>query len=70
MDINLSNNQHLISVRKINAGFAVTGTINKLRKVNIVNVVQIQDFMKGIQQFVIGMVKKLFEKSLLGSSFL
>ena len=70
MDIDLSNNQNLISVGKINAVLAVTDAMNPLRKANIANVSQIQNFMKGIQQFVIGMVKKPFDKSLLGSSFL
>ena len=61
VDIDLSNNQNLIYVGKIKAGLEVTGTINKL-KADIMNFVQIKDCMKGIQQFVIGMVKKLFER--------
>ena len=48
MDIDLYDNRKLISVGKINLGFAVTYTINILRKVNILNVVQKQEFMKGI----------------------
>ena len=39
MDIDLSDNQNLISDGKTNSGFEVTGIINKLKKVDTVNVV-------------------------------
>ena len=39
MDIDLSDNQNLISDGKTNSGFEVAGIINKLKKVDTVNVV-------------------------------
>ena len=60
---NLSDNQKLTSVGKINSGFAVIDSISTLKKFNIVNVVQKQEFMKGMQQFVIERFKCVSEMS-------
>ena len=59
----MPDNQKLTSVGKINSGFAVTDSISTLKKFNIVNVVQKQEFMKGMQQFVIERLKCVSEMS-------
>ena len=66
-EIDLSNEENLISVGKINMGFAVEDIIRRLKQQDKVSLSQLKAFKEGAQQFVISMLEKLFEKSALVS---
>ena len=65
-EIDLSNEENLISIGKINMGFAVED-IKRLKQQDKVSLSQLKAFKEGAQQFVISMLEKLFEKSALAS---
>ena len=66
-EIDLSNEENLISVGKINMGFDVEDIISRLKQQDKVSLSQLKAFKEGEQQFVISMLEKLFEKSALAS---
>ena len=66
-EIDLSNEENLIIVGKINMGFAVEDIIKRLKQQDKVSLSQLKAFKEGAQQFVISMLEKLFEKSALAS---
>ena len=65
-EIDLSNEENLISIGKINMGFAVED-IKRLKQQDKVSLSQLKAFKEGAQQFVISILKNLFEKSALAS---
>ena len=66
-EIDLSNEENLVNVGKINMGFAVEDIIKRLEQQDKVSLSQLKAFKEGAQQFVISMLDKLFEKSALAS---
>ena len=66
-EINSLNEENLISVGKINMGFAVEDIIKRLKQLDKVSLSQLKAFKEGAQQFVISILEKLFEKSALAS---
>ena len=66
-EIDLSNEENLISVGKINMGFAVEDIIKRLKQQDKVSLSQLKAFKEGAQQFAISMLEKLFKKSVLAS---
>ena len=66
--IDLKSDENLLPLDKINAGFAVLDAVEKLKRKNVVSTSQIKNFMKDIRKFIIAMLEKIFEKSILGFS--
>ena len=66
-EIDLSNEENLISVGKINIGFAVEDIIKRLKQQDKVSLSQLKAFKERAQQFVISMLERLFEKSALAT---
>ena len=66
--IDLKSDGNLLPLDKMNAGFAVLDTAEKLKRADVVSTTQIKTLMKHIRKFVIAMLEKIFEKSILGSS--
>ena len=69
-EIDLSNEENLISFCKINMGFAVEDIIKRLKQQDKVSLSQLKVFKEGAHQFAISMLGKLFEKSALASAVL
>ena len=67
--INLASDENLLPLGKINAAFAVLDAVEKLKRKDVVSATQIKNFMKDIRKIIIAMLEKIFEKSILGSSF-
>ena len=65
--INLTNDENLLPLDKINAKFAVLDTMEKLKRKNVVSTTQIKNFMKDIRKIIIAILEMIFEKSILGS---
>ena len=65
-EIDLSNEENLISVGKISMGFAVEDIIKKLKQQDKVSLSQLKAFKEGAQQFEVSMLET-FEKSALAS---
>ena len=59
---------NLLSLDKINAGFAVLDAVEKLKRKDVVSSFQIKSFMKDIRKKIIAMLDMIFEKGILGSS--
>ena len=58
---------NLLSLDKINAGFAVLDAVEKLKRKDVVSSFQIKSFMKDIRKKIIAMLDMIFEKGILGS---
>ena len=70
-DIDLSIDNNLISARKLNLGFAIEEDINNFKKSHPANADEkISKFRRKAKCFIIAIVSKLFERSLLGSALL
>ena len=69
-EIDLSKKGNLLSLSKINLGFAVEKEINTLTKFDVVTIQQINKFKESARDFVVEMLYKLFERSSLGSTLL
>ena len=67
--IDFKSDTNFLPLDKINAGFAVLDAVEKLKRKDIVSTTQIKNFMKDIRKFIIAKLEKIFEKSMLGSSF-
>ena len=61
-EINLKRKTNLLPLTKLNLGFAVTQLINSLKISDAVTNKEVQEFKKGVQEFIVEM-SKLFEKS-------
>ena len=68
--LNLKSDENLLPLDKINTGFAVLDAVVKLKSKDVVSTTQIKNFMKDIQKFIIAMLEKIFEESILGSSLI
>ena len=66
--IDLKSDENLLPLDKINAGFAVLDAVENLKRKDVVGTSQINNLMKDIRKFIIAMLEKIFEKSVLGSS--
>ena len=66
--INLASDENLLPLGKINAAFAVLDAVEKLKRKDV-SATQIKSIMKDIRKIIIAMLEKIFEKSILGSSF-
>ena len=62
-DIDLSDKKNLLSLEKMNLGFAVEHTIKSLKRLDAVSNLQVNEFKKSAQIFIISMLTKLFERS-------
>ena len=70
-DIDLSKDNSLISARKLDRGFAIDEDISNFKKNHQANVDEkISKFKSEVKCFIVAMVSKLFERSLLGSALL
>ena len=67
--IDLYKKDNQIKAKEINVGFAVEAAIDALRRKDIVSRNEI-NFMECIQKFLCSMVRKIFQRSSLYSSFL
>ena len=67
--IDFSESDNLLPDGKINVGFAVTEQLKQFRKKDLVKSSEIKEFFKMARQFVVSMIEKLSEKSLLNSLF-
>ena len=68
--LDLCNKESLLNLKDINLGFAVPNIIAKLRRNDTLTLAEVKEFKVGTQKFIIGMIRKLFERSPLGSNFL
>ena len=68
--LDLCNKESLLNLKDINLGFAVPNVIAKLRRNDTLTLAEVKEFKVGTQKFIIGMIRKLFERSPLGSNFL
>ena len=68
--IDLYKKDNQIKAKEINVGFAVEAAIDALRRKDIVSRNEIKNFMECIQKFLCSMVRKIFQRSPLYSSFL
>ena len=66
--VDLKIDENSLPLDKINAGFAVYDAVEKLKRKDVVSTTQIKNFMKDIRKFIIAILEKIFEKSILGSS--
>ena len=57
-EIDLSNEENLISVGNINMGFAVEDIIKRLKQQDKVSLSQLKAFKEGVQQLVISVLEK------------
>ena len=62
-DIDLSDKKNLLSLEKMNLGFAVEHTIKSLKRLDAVSNLQVNEFKKSAQIFIVSMLTKLFERS-------
>ena len=67
-EIDLSKKGNLLLLSKINLDFAVEKEINTLAKSDVVTIQQINKFRESARDFVVEMLYKLLERSLLGST--
>ena len=58
----------LLSLDKINAGFAVLDAVEKLKRKDVISIFQIKSFKKISEKKIIAMLDMIFEKGILGSS--
>ena len=68
--LDLCNKESLLNLKDINLGFALPNIIAKLRRNDTLTLAEVKEFKVGTQKFIIGMIRKLFERSPLGSNFL
>ena len=68
--LDLCNKESLLNLKDINLGFALPNIIAKLRRNDTLTLAEVNEFKVGTQKFIIGMIRKLFERSPLGSNFL
>ena len=68
--LDLCNKESLLNLKDINLGFAVSNIIVKLRRNDTLTLAEVKEFKIGTQKFIIGMIRKLLERSPLGSNFL
>ena len=66
-DLDLSLDKNLLTDEKLNAGFAVANTLHNLKRKDLIKSYQTKEFLKMIKNFIVSMVEKLREKSLLSS---
>ena len=64
--LDLCNKESLLNLKDINLGFAVPNIIAKLRRNDTLTLAEVKEFKVGTQKFIIGMIRKLFERSPLG----
>ena len=69
-EIDLSKSGNLLPLSKISLGFPVEKEINTLTKSGVVTIQQINKLRESARDFVVEMLYKLFERSLLGSTSL
>ena len=59
--------KNLLPLHKINTRFAMLVKMEKFKRKDVISITQIKNLMKDICQFIIAMLEKMFEKSILGS---
>ena len=59
--------KNLLSVDKINTRFAGLVKVEKFKRKDVISITQMKNFMKDICQFIIAVLEKMFEKSIMGS---
>ena len=62
-DIDLLDKKNLVPLVKMNLGFAVEHAIKRLKRLDAVSNLQVNEFKKSAQIFIISMLTKLFERS-------
>ena len=70
ISIDLSDQDNLLPLNKMNVGFAVSGAIKKLVQSDKVSCDGVKKFRQGAQLFIKGILQKLFERCPLGSTIL
>ena len=65
--IDLDSVENLLKTKEINVGFAAAEVLNELKKKDIVTNQEIKDFKKKVYKFVKATLKKIFERSPIGS---
>ena len=65
--IDLDSVENLLKTKEINVGFAAAEVLNELKKKDIVTNQEIKDFKKEVYKFVKATLKKIFERSPIGS---
>ena len=68
ISIDLSDQDNLLPLNKMNVGFAVSGAIKKLVQSDKVWCDGVKNFRQGAQLFIKGILQKLFERCPLGST--
>ena len=66
-DLDLSLDKNLLTNEKLNAGFAVANILHDLKRKDLIKSYQTKEFLKMAKNFIVSMVEKLREKSLLNS---
>ena len=69
-EVNLEDKNILLSLEKMNDGFAVEHLLKKMKKSDVITISQINDFKREAQKLIRSMLTKLFERSPLGSLIL
>ena len=70
ISIDLSDQDNLLPLNKMNVGFAVSGAIKKLVQSDKVSCEGVKKFRQNAQLFINGILQKLFERCHLGSSII
>ena len=66
-DLDLSLDKNLLTDEKLNAGFAVANILHNLKRKDLIKSYQTKEFLKMAKNFIVSMVEKLHQKSLLNS---
>ena len=66
-NIDLDSVENLLKTKEINVGFAAVEVLNELKKKDIVTNQEIKDIKKEVYKFVKATLKKIFERSPIGS---
>ena len=66
----ISLRKNFLPLKSITVGFAAERNIMKLRRKNVLSQDEARRFMKDCRHVIIGILEKIFERSLNGSSFL
>ena len=70
MEVGLDKSENILSLKKMNFGFATDALLKELRKKDAVTAKQFKEFREEAGMFVVATLRKLIKKSPLSSSFI